>query len=164
MTGLEGARAIGLGHWAVLQREGALACLGLGSCVAVILDDRDARVGGLAHVVLPTASLSRDQSNPARFAETAVPMLIGELVRAGAVRGRLRARLVGGASLFGALTPPGTVQIGQRNVSACRTALSTAGIDVVGAAVGGEVGRSVWYAVHSGTVTVRSVGHAPEQI
>jgi chemotaxis protein CheD len=164
MTGPDGARTIGLGQWAVLQREGSLACLGLGSCVAVILDDRDARVGGLAHVVLPTPSLSRDQSNPARFAETAVPMLIAEVLRAGAVRGRLTARLVGGASLFAALTPPGTVQIGQRNVSACRTALTAAGIDVRAAAVGGGAGRSVWYAVQSGAVTVRSVGHAPEQI
>jgi chemotaxis protein CheD len=115
-------------------------------------------------VVLPSPSLSRDQSNPARFAETAVPMLIGELVRAGAVRGRLTARLVGGASLFASLTAPGTVQIGQRNVNACRGALAAAGIDVVAAAVGGEVGRSVWYAVQSGAVLVRSVGHAPEHL
>ena len=164
MTGPGGARAIGLGQWAVLQREGTLACLGLGSCVAVILDDREVKVGGLAHVVLPTPSLSRDHSNPARFAETAIPLLIGELVRAGAVRGRLRARLVGGASLFASLTAPGTVQIGQRNVSACRTALAAAGITVVAEAVGGERGRSVWYAVDSGALAVRSVGHAPEQL
>lgn len=164
MTGVGGTRAIGLGQWAVLQREGTLACLGLGSCVAVILEDRAGPVGGLAHVVLPTPSLSRDHSNPARFAETAIPLLIGELVRAGAVRGRLRARLVGGASLFASLTAPGTVQIGQRNVSACRTALAAAGIDIVGEAVGGERGRSVWYTVDTGALTVRSVGHAPEQL
>jgi chemotaxis receptor (MCP) glutamine deamidase CheD len=56
------------------------------------------------------------------------------------------------------------VQIGQRTVNACRTALAAAGIDVVAAAVGGELGRSVWYDVASGIVTVRSVGHAPEQL
>jgi chemotaxis protein CheD len=164
VNGPAGARTIGLGHWAVAQGDGRLACLGLGSCVAVVLDDRQARVGGMIHVVLPTPALSRDHSNPARFAETAVPLLIGEVVRAGAVRGRLRARLAGGASLFAALTAPGTVQIGQRNVNACRTALAAAGIDVVAAAVGGELGRSVWYDVASGIVTVRSVGHAPEQL
>jgi chemotaxis protein CheD len=115
-------------------------------------------------VVLPTASLSRDRSNPARSAESAVPLLVGEVLREGGVRGRLRARLVGGASLFSALTPPGTVQIGQRNISACRAALVAQGIDVVAEAVGGELGRSVWLDVATGTVTVRSVGHAPQQI
>jgi len=158
------ARTIGLGAWAVLHGEGTLACLGLGSCVAVILDDREALVGGVAHVVLPTPSLSRDQSNPARFGDTAVPMLIAEMVRAGAVRGRIRARLVGGASLFSSLMPPGTVQIGQRNVNACRSALEAGGIPVVGEAVGGELGRSVWFAVDSGIVSVRSVGHVSEQL
>jgi chemotaxis protein CheD len=164
MSGPAGARVIGLGHWAVIEREGRLACLGLGSCVAVVLEDREARVGGMVHVVLPTPSLSRDHSNPARFAETAVPLLVGEVVRAGAVRGRLRARLAGGASLFAALTAPGTVQIGQRNVNACRTALAAAGIDIAAEVVGGEAGRSVWYDVASGVVSVRSVGHAPEQL
>jgi len=157
-------RAIGLGEWAVLRETGTLACLGLGSCVALILDDREARVGGIAHIVLPTRSLSRDRSNPTRFAETAVPFLVDEAVRAGAVRGRITARLVGGASLFAALTVPGTVQIGQRNVNAARAGLAEAGIAILTQAVGGEVGRSVWFDVETGTVTVRSVGHAPEQL
>jgi chemotaxis protein CheD len=157
-------RAIGLGEWAVLREAGALACLGLGSCVALILDDRDARIGGMAHVVLPSPSLSRERSNPARFAETAVPFLINEMVRAGAVRGRLRARLAGGASLFAALTAPGTVQIGQRNLHAARTELAAAGVAIAAEAVGGEVGRSVWFEVGTGIVTVRSVGHAPAHL
>jgi len=131
---------------------------------AVILDDRDAQIGAVAHVVLPSPSLSREGSNPARFAETAIPMLLTELVRTGAVRGRIRARLVGGASLFTQLTPPGAVQIGQRNVSACRKALAVAGVAIVGEAVGGESGRSVWFDVATGVVTVRSVGHAPQQV
>ena len=164
MTTTMPSRAIGLGEWAVLREAGALTCLGLGSCVALILDDRAARVGGLAHIVLPSPSLSRDRTNPARFAETAVPHLINEVVRAGAVRGRLTARLAGGASLFAALTAPGTVQIGQRNLLAARTELAAAGVTIIGEAVGGEVGRSVWFDVGTGIVTVRSVRHAPEQL
>lgn len=157
-------RSVALGQWAVAAGDGVLTCLGLGSCVAVLLHDSAARVGGLAHVVLPSASLSRDRSNPARFAETAIPLLLEHTLEAGAVRGRLTARLVGGASLFAALTPPGTVQIGQRNLSACRTALASLGIEVAGEAVGGESGRSVWFAVDTGAVTVRSVGHEPETL
>jgi chemotaxis protein CheD len=158
------ATTIGLGRWAVARETGTLACLGLGSCVAVILTDAKAQVGGVVHVVLPTSSLSRDQRNPARFGETAVPFLVSEMLKEGAVRGELAARLVGGASLFASLTPTGTVQIGQRNVSACRTALATLGIDVVGEAVGGELGRSMWLDVATAAVTVRTVGHDAEQL
>lgn len=164
MTTTPSQRAIGLGEWGICRESGALTCLGLGSCIALILDDREAQIGGLAHIVLPTPSLSRDRSNPIRFAETAVPFLVAEMVHAGAVRGRLTARLVGGASLFAALTTPGTVQIGQRNVLAVRAALDAAGVKLVGEAVGGEIGRSVWFAVDTGIVTVRSVGHAPEPL
>jgi chemotaxis protein CheD len=155
-------RVVGLGQFVVLQGSGTAASYGLGSCVAVLMHDADAKVGGLAHVVLPSAQLSRERNNPARFAETAVPVLVSEMLRAGAVRGRLRARLVGGASMFAALTPAGSVQMGQRNLNACRTALQKAGVPVVTEAVGGEIGRSLWFDVATGTVTVRSVGREPE--
>jgi chemotaxis protein CheD len=164
VTATKGARSIGLGQWAVASAEGTLACLGLGSCVAVILHDAEAHVGGLVHVVLPSASLSRDRENPARFAESAVPFLLEQVLHAGAVRGKITARLVGGASLFLPLTPPGTVQIGQRNVHACRAALDALRIEVVAEAVGGESGRSMWFDVETGAVTVRTVGHEPETL
>ena len=164
MTATEGAHSVGLGQWAVASGDGTLACLGLGSCVAVMLYDADAHVGGLVHVVLPSSSLSRDRDNPARFAETAVPLLLDHVLQAGAVRGRISARLVGGASLFLPLTPPGTVQIGQRNVHACRSALKALGIDITAEAVGGEAGRSMWFDVATGAVTVRTVGHEPEPL
>jgi chemotaxis protein CheD len=164
MTGSTGDQTVGLGHYAVTRGGGTLACLGLGSCVAVVLHDPEARVGGLAHVVLPSTSLSRDRSNPGRFAETAIPLLIAETLRAGAVRGRLSARLVGGASMFTNLVPAGAVQMGQRNINACRAALEAAAIPITGEAVGGEIGRSVWLAVESGALTVRSVGREPERL
>jgi chemotaxis protein CheD len=155
-------RVVGLGQFVVLQGTGLLASYGLGSCVGVVLHDAEARVGGLVHVVLPSGQLSRDRTNPARFAESAVPLMVGEMLRAGAVRGRIKARLVGGASMFASLTPAGAVQMGQRNLSACRTALQKASVPVEAEAVGGEIGRSLWFDVATGTVTVRSVGREPE--
>ena len=155
-------RLVGLGQSAVARGRGTLAVLGLGSCVAVILHDREARVGGLVHVVLPTESLARDRSNPARFAETAVPHLLDEMGAAGARRDRVVARLVGGASMFANLVPAGTPHMGHRNVMACHRALRAAELLVAGESVGGDAGRSVWFEVESGKVTVRRVGHEPE--
>ena len=53
-----------------------LVTIGLGSCVAIVLYDAAARVGGLAHVLLPSPALSRQDSNPAKFPQTAVPRLL----------------------------------------------------------------------------------------
>jgi chemotaxis protein CheD len=144
-------------EWAVL-RDGVLITLGLGSCVAIMLHDARARVGGMAHILLPSRSLARDQANPAKFPETAVPFLVTRLVAAGAERNRLAAKLAGGASMFAQLMTPGTVQMGERNVAAARAALRDAAIPIVGEAVGGERGRSVRFYTADGRVLSRTVG------
>jgi chemotaxis protein CheD len=157
---MTGAREImvRMGQYAVCRDDGVLAALGLGSCVAVILYDRQVPVGGLAHVVLPSPSLSRSRERPARFAETAVPLLIGALQAEGAEARRLVARLVGGASMFADLLPVNAVSMGERNVIAVREALQAAGIPIVGQSVGGHAGRSVWFDVRRGVAVVRTVG------
>ena len=135
-----------------------LVTLGLGSCVAILLHDRAARVGGLAHVLLPEPALARDRSNPSKFAATAVPLMIEELKAMGARAGRLEARLVGGASMFTSLMVPGSLNMGERNVRAAREALAKAGVPILGEAVGGDHGRSVRFAVGEGKTVVSSVG------
>src|SRR5690348_7121049 len=81
--------------------EGVLSTIGLGSCVAIGLHDSVARVGGLAHVLLPNEAMSRDRSNPAKFPATVVPIVLSEMSALGAQHSRIRARIVGGASMFG---------------------------------------------------------------
>ncbi|OGU13476.1 MAG: hypothetical protein A3K13_14175 [Gemmatimonadetes bacterium RIFCSPLOWO2_12_FULL_68_9] len=147
-----------MGEYAVVRGDGVLVALGLGSCVAVILHDRHARVAGLAHVVLPSASLSRDRDRPARAAETAVPLLVGAMRAEGADVARMAARLVGGASMFANLLAAGTVSMGDRNALAVRAALRAAGIPIVGESVGESFGRSVWFDLLLGTAVIRSVG------
>jgi len=71
---------------------------------------------------------------------------------------RLVAKLAGGASMFSQLVTPGTIQMGERNVLAARSALRTAAIPIVGESIGGERGRSVRFHVKDGRVEIRSVG------
>jgi chemotaxis protein CheD len=136
-----------------------LLTVGLGSCVAILLHDAVARVGGLAHVLLPSPGLSRQDSNPAKFPQTAVPRLLELMSKAGASPRRITARLAGGASMFAALAPPGTIQMGERNVVASRQALNGHGIPLVAEAVGGDYGRTVRLKVACGTVEVSSLAH-----
>jgi chemotaxis protein CheD len=150
-------RFVRVAEWAV-ERERAIVTLGLGSCVAIMLHDAAARVGAMAHILLPSRSLARDQDNPAKFPETAVPFLVQRLLLAGAARHRLVAKLAGGASMFATLMTPGTVQMGERNIAACRTALREASIPIAGEAVGGDRGRSVRFFPDNGRVESRTVG------
>ena len=141
------------------RAEDVLVTIGLGSCVAIILYDAAVHVGGLAHVLLPSPALSRGSPNPARVPQTAVPALLTEMAAAGASPRRIKARLAGGASMFAALSTPGTIQMGERNVVAARHALAAAGIPIVGEAVGGDFGRTVRLFVRDGRVSVSSVMH-----
>ena len=142
--------------WAVAEGTGTIATIGLGSCVAIMLHDPVARVGGLAHILLPDQSLSRDQSNKAKFPGTAVPLLLAEMRKRGA-RGPISAKIVGGASMFSQLLPAGGVNMGERNVIATRRALQAANIEIVGDDTGGDYGRSVYLHVATGRVTIRSL-------
>jgi chemotaxis protein CheD len=144
--------------WAAGQGEAVLVTLGLGSCVAIMLHDPRACAGAMAHILLPSTSLARDTSNPAKFPETAVPLLVQRLIALGAEPRRLVAKLAGGASMFAQLMTPGAVQMGERNIAAARDVLRRAGIPLGAEAVGGTAGRSVRFSVGDGRVEIRSVG------
>jgi chemotaxis protein CheD len=139
---------------AVATEGEVLVTLGLGSCVAIMMHDAEARVGGMAHVLLPDPSLARVRDNPARFATTAVPLLIEEMVAAGAARDRLSARLAGGASMFASLMMPGQINMGERNLAAARKAIVESGIALGREAVGGGIGRSVRFTADTGRVVI----------
>jgi chemotaxis protein CheD len=150
--------------WAAERGDGVLVTLGLGSCVAIMLHDPQTNAGAMAHVLLPSISLSRDVTNKAKFPETAVPLLIERLKALGADPRRLVAKLAGGASMFSQLVSPGTIQMGERNVLASRTALRAADIPILRESVGGERGRSVRFHVTDGRVEIRSVGERADVI
>jgi chemotaxis protein CheD len=141
----------------VASADGTLVTIGLGSCVAIVLHDVEARVGGLAHVLLPSATMSRDRTNPAKFPETAIPTLIADMRRLGAKHERLTARIIGGASMFGNLLPVRGINIGERNVAAVRTVLAAERVPIVAEDVGSDYGRSVYLSVEDGRVEVRSI-------
>jgi chemotaxis protein CheD len=151
-------RVVRVADWAVDAGDVTLVTLGLGSCVAMALYDPVTRTGGLAHLLLPSPSLARDRSNPGRFAETVLPLLLGRMAAAGAERARVTARLVGGASMFGSSAGgPGPIAMGERNVVAARQVLAAAGVPVVGEDVLKNHGRSVYFFLDDGRIEVRTV-------
>jgi len=142
--------------FAVGKGGGVLSTIGLGSCVAIVIYDKQTRVGGMAHILLPSEGLSRDKDNRAKFPGTAVPLLLEEMKKLGA-RGPYTAKIAGGSSMFGALLPSGGINMGERNVLSSRQALSEAGIPLAAQDVGGDYGRSVYFHLDDGRMLVRSL-------
>lgn len=149
---------------AVGRDEDVLVTVGLGSCVAIMLYDPETRVGGLAHVLLPSRALTRHVDRPAKFPDAAVPTLLDRMTELGASQRRIVARLAGGASMFAALAPPGTIQMGERNLVAARQVLSAHHIPLTGEAVGGDFGRTVRMQCATGRIEVSTVAHGVTEL
>jgi chemotaxis protein CheD len=148
---------VGMGEYRVEGAPNRLLAFGLGSCVAVFLYSRDLRVGGLAHVMLPEgASFRNATTQPAKFADLALDLMVGDLALRGATRDRLSAKIFGGANMFPMIDPGGRTPIGERNVAAVREALGRLGIAIAAAETGGEFGRTVEADLVTGSATVKA--------
>lgn len=96
---------IAQGEYAIANVEEAVISTILGSCVATCLWDPVAKIGGMNHFLLPEGPPSR--SEVSSFGANAMELLINALIRSGAVRERLRAKVFGGAEMYKGLTNAG---------------------------------------------------------
>lgn len=152
-------RALSLGEWAVTgDADALLTCVGLGSCVGVTMYDPIAKVGGMAHMVLPDSTAARATTVGAKFVDIAVPLLLGALEQAGAQTRRLRIYLAGGAQVLQTTGSGGAAHIGDRNAEAARTRIAALGLSVAGEHLGGSRGRTMRLAISTGRVTVAVSG------
>jgi len=103
--------------------------------------------------MLPTAEESRD-GNPAKFVDTGLPLLIEEMVEAGASKRRLEGWVVGGSEML-SFSSDGD-SIGSRNIAAAKQALEHYGIGVAGTDVGGSHGRSIRFDPASESVSIQT--------
>jgi chemotaxis protein CheD len=142
-----------MGEIEVSARAGdELVARGLGSCIGLALIDRLAGVAGMAHIVLPEAS--ETDTAAGKFADTAIPELIAQMKRAGAVLRRVEAVLAGGARMF----ELGEMDIGARNTAAVKAGLARSGVTIRAAETGGDRGRTMRLTVGEFKVTVKEAG------
>lgn len=141
---------VATGEVKVAQAPAFLQCLALGSCVAVILYDEEKKVGGIAHVMLPSPIQEEVKSEDSlKYAGRAVRELVKQLCELGAGEERLAARLVGGARVI-----PDAPDVGKENVAVIRNTLREMGIRVADEHLGGAVGRSVLFNVATGELQI----------
>jgi chemotaxis protein CheD len=116
----------------------------LGSCVAACIRDPVAEVGGMNHFLLPGPEVGSAKDSE-RLGVHLMELLLNGLMRQGAQRDRLEAKLFGGARMMRGLS-----DIGRKNADFAKRFLNYEGIKVVGGDTGGEQGRRIQFAPVSG--------------
>ncbi|MBM7623499.1 chemotaxis protein CheD [Sporohalobacter salinus] len=139
------------------EKSDILITSGLGSCVGVALYDSRSQIGGLAHVMLPKVPGNRKNSNPAKYADTAIELLLDEMKKAGARIRRLKAKIAGGAQMFSFDNSDSSMKIGARNVKAVKEILRAKNIRLLGSDVGKDYGRTMEFHVEDGKTLIKTV-------
>lgn len=145
---------LGIGDLGVSgEQETYIKTYALGSCVAIIIYDKIAKIGGMAHVALPESSLDRikGKDKPGYFADTALPELLNQMKKVNPLmnKRRLTVRLAGGASV---MDKNNFFNIGSRNVEASRKIVKANDMVIDKEEVGSNISRTVTLDISSGTV------------
>ena len=146
------------GEYFVSRQEMAIITV-LGSCIAACLWDRTLNIGGMNHFMLPEGD-SADISG--RYGSFAMEMLINEMVKLGARRESMQAKIFGGGQVMANFT---TMNVGERNTDFVTQYLQTERIPIVSEDVLDIYPRKVVYFPMTGKAMVKRLAHAhPEAL
>ena len=149
-------KRVGIGEIRVEQGDGVLSAYGIGSCVVIVLYDREAKIGGLAHCLLPFGN-----EGSLKYPKGAISELIKQMSCRGARLNKIVAKIVGGAMMFGNFEKHA---IGKRNITEARKELKRVNIPIIAEDVLGDWGRSVIFKLENGQVEVKSFKHGNKTI
>lgn len=137
----------------------AITTLGLGSCIGIAIVDPVTKIGGLAHIMLPDSTAIRNsQQNIAKFADTGIAELVNQMIKIGAKKERMVAKIAGGAMMFAFKSQSDLTMVGQRNASASKQKLKELGIPLLAEDTGANYGRTVIFYPETGEFHIRAVG------
>lgn len=147
---------VGISDLNVVKDPDVLVTYALGSCAGICLYDPMTKIAGLSHIMLPSSALSRDVSQPYKFADTAIVILVKKMESMGASSARIRAKVAGGAQMFACLNNSDLGNIGQRNVVAVKETLAHLHIPIMAEDTGKNYGRTVYFHADTGKMVVKS--------
>jgi chemotaxis protein CheD len=147
---------VGISDWKINKGEGTIVTYALGSCVGICLYDKESKIGGLSHIMLPDSTSIQTGAavNRMKFADTAVPDMLSAMLKQGAIKARIKAKIAGGAMMF--QTSSEKFNIGERNVQAVKECLRLLQIPIIAQDTGLNFGRTVFFYTQDGKVEVKS--------
>jgi len=131
----------------------------LGSCLGIVFYDPEKKIGAIAHIMLATDPTGRDNAkNPAKYGQTALPLLAKMMKDEGSGPGQYTARIFGGASMFKGINSSFLQNIGEGNISVTREFLANNKIPLVIEDVAGHDGRTISLYMDDGRILLKKAG------
>ncbi len=152
---------VGMADFKVSNGDVKLTTLGLGSCIGIAIYDPVSKVGGLAHIMLPSIKSAPSSSktlNPAKFGDSGVEVMLKELINKGASRTRMVAKIAGGAHMFNFQNSADFMKVGENNYNSVVNALKENKVKIVAEDCGKNYGRTVTLDLSDGKYYIKAVG------
>lgn len=155
---------VGMADLNICKSPDGITTLGLGSCVGVALRDPVTKIGGLLHAMLPDSTVIKNNTCVEKFVDSGLDELVKRMVRVGANKARLEAKLAGGAQMFAFQRNSDLVKVGERNAEAARKKLRAMHIRLLAEDTGLNYGRTVIYYPETGIYVIKAVGKPEKSI
>ncbi|MEI6712930.1 MAG: chemotaxis protein CheD [Verrucomicrobiota bacterium] len=155
---------VGMGEMLVSNDvNSTLLTYSLGSCVAVVIYDPSAKVGGLLHAMLPDSAFGSERAaeKPLMFIDTGLPALFHAVYALGGSKSRLIVKLAGGASV---LNESKFLNVAQRNIEAVKALLARNGVRIDAEDIGGTDIRTVRLELATGSVQLDVTGKGSRKL
>lgn len=133
-----------------------LVTYALGSCVGICLYDKQTKIAGLSHILLPSSKGFSEQHKPEKFADKAIMMLVSLMASKGANPSRITAKIAGGAKMFAVSGNTSLSNIGNKNILAVKLELSRLHIPILAQDIGKNFGRTQYFNSTDGLMTIKS--------
>ena len=150
---------VGISDYKISQAPNTLVTYALGSCVGTSILDESTKIGGLSHIMLPDSTMvNKEPVKRMAFADTALVDMVEAMVRKGANRNTMKAKIAGGANMFEAQGSSAFGNIGDRNAQSVKETLRALNIPIIGEDTGANYGRSVFFEPGTGIFRIKSIG------
>ncbi|MBN2258964.1 MAG: chemotaxis protein CheD [Clostridiales bacterium] len=141
-----------------ISNQGTLLTYGLGSCVGIAIYDERTKWSGLIHIMLPDSNFFAVLDNPLKFADTGIPLMVDELVKKGAQKSFMKAKIAGGSAMYANdKVKSAFFDIGKMNIQASLAALEKLDIEIIGQDTGGYCSRTLEFDIPMSSLKIKKM-------
>ena len=154
-----------MGQYVMGHEPIILTALGLGSCIGCIIYDKEKKIGGLAHVMLPQSKeciRENKKLNLNKFADIVIPAMVEELKKQGCKIENMVSKIAGGGHMFAGIIHDEVMDIGRRNDEAVREQLKNLGIHIIAHETRGNTGRTIRFDTTTGKLSIKTKDNIKE--
>ena len=155
---------VGIADYKTAYAPSKIVTIGLGSCVGITFYDPINKIGGLLHIMLPESRQFTDITNPAKFADLGIPLLLEKMQAMGVNKRHVVTKIAGGASMFNFSDKSLIMDIGNRNVKSVKEILTNLLINIKGEDTGGNQGRTMILNVDTGRTYIKTINFGIKEI